>query len=462
MNRRNFIKAAAASTMISAPAVMGASRGINEGILKQTHFKAKAKRVIVLTMSGGFSQFETFDQKPVLAKYDGKPMPKKFTDGEQLAQLQGKKLVCYGPQFKFKKFGQSGQEITELLPHIGSVADEIAIVKSGFTDQINHDPAMTMLNAGTFLNGRPSMGSWINYAIGSECKSLPGFVVLESVRGRNPQPLYGRLWSNGFLDSVYQGVKFNSKGDTVHYVKSPKGVNSANQNEVMEAINSLNSFGKKHMDDPEINTRIQQYQMALSMQKSIPELVDMSKEPDDVLKMYGCKPGDGSFASNCLLARKMAEKGVRFIQLYHRGWDHHNGIRQYMPICSKAVDQGTAALIKDLKMRNMLDDTLIVFAGEFGRTPMAQSNKGSAGRDHHMNSMSFFMCGGGVKGGVTYGETDELGYKPASNPVHLRDMHATVLHQLGIDHRKLTYRFQGLDNRLTGVEEAHILKKILT
>lgn len=424
--------------------------------------KAKAKRVIFLTMSGGFSQFETFDHKPMLEKFNGKAMPESYTKGQQLAQLQGQKLLCYGPQFKFKKFGQSGQHISELMPHIGSVADDIAIVKSAYTDQINHDPAMAMMNAGTFLNGRPSMGAWINYAIGSESKSLPGFVVLESVKGRNPQPLYARSWSNGFLDSVYQGVKFNSKGDTVHYVQNPAGLNRGSQGEVLNAVNQLNRLGKNFMDDPEIDTRISQYEMAYRMQQSIPELVDMSGESEETLKRYGCKPGDGSFASNCLLARKMAEKGVRFIQLYHRGWDHHNGIRKYMPICCEAVDQGTAALIKDLKDRDMLKDTLVVFAGEFGRTPMAQSNKGDAGRDHHMNSMSYFMAGGGIQGGVTVGETDELGYKPVEKPLHLRDMHATMLHCLGIDHNKLTVRFQGLDNRLTGVEASRPIKAILS
>ena len=456
MHRRTFLKFTAGAASVLSPQLFA---GVNrKDILLK---KAQAKRVIFLTMSGGFSQFETFDNKPVLAKFNGKAMPDSYTKGQQLAQLQGQKLVCYGPQFKFKNWGKSGLEITELLPNIGSVADEIALVKSAFTDQINHDPAMAMMNAGTFLNGRPSMGAWINYAIGSEAKSLPGFVVLESVKGRNPQPLYARSWSNGFLESVYQGVKFNSKGDTVHYVKNPQGVNRKNQGEIINTLKRLNSIGQNHMDDPEIATRIQQYELAYNMQQSIPELVDTSKEPEHILKMYGCKPGDGSFASNCLLARKLAEKGVRFIQLYHRGWDHHNGIRKYMPICSEAVDQGTAALIKDLKQRGMLQDTLIVFAGEFGRTPMAQSNKGDAGRDHHMNSMTYFMAGAGIKGGTSYGSTDELGYKPAENASHIRDMHATILHQLGIDHSKLIYRFQGLDNRLTGVEEAHVLKKIL-
>ena len=458
MDRRQFLKYTgfAGASMISSP--LTATSSIKPDFLLKT---AKAKRVIFLTMSGGISQFETFDNKPVLKKFDGKAMPESYTKGQQLAQLQGKKLLCYGPQFNFNKCGQSGQEITELFPHLATVADDLAIVKSAYTEQINHDPAISMLNAGTFLNGRPSMGSWVNYALGSEAKDLPGFVVLESVKGRNPQPLYARLWNNGFLDSVYQGVKFNSKGDAVYYVKNPNGVDRIRQGQLIKTINKLNTFSSAHMDDDEISTRMQQYDMAYKMQQSIPDLMNMSKEPAHILDMYGCKPGDGSFASNCLMARKLAERGVRFIQLYHRGWDHHNGIRKYMPICAEAVDQGTTALIKDLKDRGMLEDTLIVFAGEFGRTPMAQSNKGDAGRDHHMNSMSYFMCGGGIKGGVTLGETDELGYKPVEDGHHIRDMHATMLHLLGINHKKLTVRFQGLDNRLTGVEEAHIIKKVL-
>jgi hypothetical protein len=459
MNRRQFLRFSglAGANAISAP-LMAGSKPDPSFLLKQ----AKAKRVIFLTMSGGFSQFETFDNKPVLKKFDGKEMPNSFLQGQQLAQLQSqKKILCYGPQFKFNKCGQSGLEMTELFPHLATVADDLAIIKSAHTEQINHDPAISMLNAGTFLNGRPSMGSWINYALGNNAEGLPGFVVLESVKGRNPQPLYGRLWNNGFLDSIYQGVKFNSKGDTVYYAKNPAGIDRLRQGQLIKTINKLNQFSQGHMDDDEIATRMQQYEMAYKMQETIPGLADMSKEPSHILDLYGCKPGDGSFASNCLMARKLAERDVRFIQLYHRGWDHHNGIRKYMPICSKAVDQGTAALIKDLKDRDMLKDTLIVFAGEFGRTPMSQTNKGDAGRDHHMNSMSLFMCGGGIKGGVSYGETDELGYKPVKDGVHIRDLHATMLYLLGINHKKLTVRFQGLDNRLTGVEEAHLIKGIM-
>ena len=462
MDRRDFLKL---SGMTAGGAVFGKHYASSEAemmaALKANHVTAKAKRVIFLSMSGGPSQFESFDYKPELAKFNGKTIPEKYTKGQQLAQLQGQKLVCLGPQFKFKHYGQSKQHICELFPQIGSVADDIAIIRSAHTEQINHDPAMTMLNTGTFLAGRPAMGSWINYAIGSESKSLPGFVVLESIRGRGPQPIYSRLWHSGFLPGVNQGVKFNSKGDAVYYVKNPKGVSGKNQIKVIDSINALNKLNSQGIDDPEIETRIKQYEMARRMQKSVPELMDVSKESDATLKMYGCKPGDGSFAYNCLLARRLAERGVRFIQLYHRGWDHHSGLRKYMPICAGATDRGTAALIKDLKTRGMLDETLIVWSGEFGRTPMAQSSKGNVGRDHHMLSFSFFMAGGGIKGGTTLGETDPLGYKPIKDTVNLRDLHATMLHLLGINHKKLTFKFQGLDNRLTGVEESHLLKKIL-
>lgn len=462
MKRRQFLQCLGTGfgSMMLAPAVdltgVRASE-INTGMLKQLDLPGKAKRVIFLSMSGGPSQFETFENKPVLNKLNGKEMPAEVTAGQQLAQLQGQKLICYGSQFGFKKWGESGQEISELFPHLGSIADDMSIIKTAHTEQINHDPAMTMLNTGTFMEGRPSMGSWVNYALGSECKDLPGFVVLDSFKGRSPQPLYSRLWHSGFIPSRYQGVAFNSKGSPVHYVERPNGVNVPQQDELIKTISMMNDLAKHHMEDPEIETRNMQIEMARRMQESIPEVMDVSDEPQHVLDMYGCKPGDGSFASNCLLARKLAERGVRFIQLYHRGWDHHNGIGKYMPICAEAVDQGTAALIQDLKQRGMLDDTLIIWSGEFGRTPMSQGD----GRDHHMLAYSMFMAGGGLQGGITRGETDEFGYKPVKDPTALRDIHATMLHQLGIDHTRLTYKFQGLDNRLTSVEEAHVLKDLL-
>jgi hypothetical protein len=419
----------------------------------------KIKRVIHLYMAGGMSHLESFDNKPQLAKMDGKEMPESFTKGQQLAQLQGKKLMCFGPRFKFKKHGQSGLEISEKLPHIGSLADDLCVINSMKNEQINHDPAHTVMNTGGILNGRPSIGSWVNYALGTENDSLPGYVVMSSEGGGQAQPLSTRQWNNGFLPGRFQGVKFNSVGDAVYYINNPKGVSRQQQGDMIETLNKMNRLLKSERNDPEITTRIAQYELAYRMQQSIPELGDMSKESQKTLDAYGCKPGDGSFASNCLLARRMAERGVRYIQLYHRGWDHHGGIEKNFQTAARLTDQATAALINDLKQRDMLKDTLIIFGTEFGRTPMSQ---GGSGRDHHMNAFSTVLCGGGIKGGMKYGETDEFGYGTVKDTVHVRDLHATILHLLGLDHHKLSVRFQGLDQRLTGVEPAHVLKKILS
>ena len=447
-----------------AEAVSTASGGEVErwpGAVRPLHVPAKAKRVIFLSMSGGPSQFETFENKPKLAELNGQPMPESVTAGQPIAQLQGQKLNCLGPMFKFKRWGQSQQEISEAFPHLGSVADDLCIIKSMHTDQINHDPANTVMNTGTSISGRPSMGSWVTYGLGSEARNLPGFVVLTSKGGRNPQPLSSRQWHSGFLPSRFQGVEFYSAGDPVHYVRNPDGVDRTRQRSVVDAIQKLDRIRNEVMDNPEIATRISQYEMAFQMQASVPGLMDFSDEPANILEMYGAKGLDGSFAANCLLARRMAERGVRFIHLYHRGWDHHNGLEKYIPICSGYCDQASAALVKDLKQRGMLDETLVIWGGEFGRTPMAQANKGAVGRDHHMRSFSMWMAGGGVKGGTTYGETDELGYHAAVNPVHVNDLHATMLHLLGIKHEQLTYRFQGRDFRLTDVA-GEVVKPILS
>jgi hypothetical protein len=419
------------------------------GVVNPLHHPAKAKRVIFLYQAGGPSHLETFDHKPKLEEMHGKPMPESFTKGQQIAQLQGARLVCFGPQHGFKKFGKSGQEMCELFPHIGSVADDICIVRSMWTEQINHDPAHTLMNTGSIIAGRPSMGSWIVYGLGAETENLPGFVVLmSSGKGGQMQPIAARQWSAGFLPSRFQGVKFNSVGSPVLHIQTPAGLSAAAQKDSIDAINALNRLQHQATRDPEILTRIAQYEMAFRMQASVPDLVDMSKEPAGVLEMYGAKPGDGSFASNCLLARRLAERGVRFIQLYHRDWDHHSGVKANIAIKAREVDQATAALIRDLKQRGMLDDTLIVWGGEFGRTPMSQ---GGDGRDHHIKGFSFLLAGGGVKGGITYGSTDELGYAAEENPVAVPDFHATMLHLLGIDHKRLTVKFQGLDARLTGI-----------
>ncbi len=427
------------------------------GVLNPTHLAPRAKRVIFLCMAGGPSHLETFDYKPELAKMDGKPMPESFTKGQQVAQLQGKKMKCFGPQHPFTRYGKSGQEICTLFPYLGQVADDICIIRSLHTEQINHDPAHTFMNTGTGIPGRPSMGSWVLYGLGSEGENLPGFVVLTSVgKGGQSQPIASRQWSSGFLPSNFQGVQFQSKGDPVLYVGRPEGVTAQDQREVVDTVNSLNRLFNSSADDPEINTRISQYEMAFRMQASVPGLMDISDEPAHILEMYGAKSGDGTFASNCLLARRLAERGVRFIQLYHRAWDHHGEIKKNMQITAEEVDRASAALILDLKQRGMLDDTLVLWGGEFGRTPMGQGD----GRDHHIKGFSVFMAGGGVKGGMTYGETDDLGYNAVIDPVHVHDYHATILHLLGINHERLTFRFQGRDFRLTDVA-GEVVKPVL-
>ncbi len=418
----------------------------------------RAKRVIHLCQAGGPSHLETFDHKPKLAELTGQPMPESLTKGQPIAQLQGNAaLKCLGPQWQFKKFGQSGQEICELFPHIGAVADDICIIRSMHTEAINHDPAHTFMNTGTTISGRPSMGSWCWYGLGAETENLPGYVVLVSTgKAGQQQPIASRQWSAGFLPSKYQGIRLNSKGDAVYYINSPAGVSRDQQRDILDAVNKVNSINFDSSEDPEITTRIAQYEMAFKMQASVPGLMDVSGEPKNVLDLYGAKPGDGSFASNCLLARRLAEHGVRFIQLYHRDWDHHGDVKGNIKTIAPEVDQATAALISDLKIRGMLDETLIIWGGEFGRTPMAQGN----GRDHHMKAFSVFMAGGGIKGGITYGETDDLGYNAVVNPVPVHDLHATMLHLLGVDHKRLTYKFQGRDFRLTDVSGV-VVKDIL-
>ncbi len=421
----------------------------------------KAKRVIFLCMAGGPSHLETLDHKPTLAEMNGKPMPASITEGQPIAQLQGKELKCLGPQLKFIKSGESGQEISEAFPNIAKIADDISIVRSMTTRQINHDPAHTFMNCGTQISGRPCMGSWILYGLGSEAKDLPGFVVLTSVGGGQSQPIASRQWHSGFLPSRYQGVHFHSKGDPVLFVGNPPGVARGDQKSVIDTVNGLNSLRGQLVDDPEIATSISQYELAFKMQASVPELVDLSGESQHTLDMYGAKPGDGSFASNCLLARRLAERGVRFIHLYHRGWDHHGGVKNGVSNTAKLVDRGSWALIEDLKNRGMLDETLVIWGGEFGRTPMSQGGGNNPGRDHHIKGFSLWMAGGGIKGGVTHGATDDFGYNAVEDVVSVHDMHATMLHLLGIDHERFTYKFQGLDMRLTGVEPAKPIESLL-
>jgi hypothetical protein len=419
------------------------------GIITTPQAPVKAKRIIHLCMAGGPSHLETFDFKQALKDLNGKPFPDSFTKGQQLAQLQNAELKARGPFTEFKKWGRSGQEISTLFPHLGAFADELCIIRSMHTEQINHDTAHAFMNTGSIIKGRPSFGSWMTYGLGAETEDLPGFVVMTSQgRGGGAQPVSARQWSSGFLPSKFQGIQFQSKGDAVHYVANPAGVDAPTQRGVIDEVTRLNGLLEARLHDPEIATRISQYEMAFRMQSSVPDLTDLGKEPKAALERYGIKkPGDGSFASNCLLARRMAERGVRFIQLYHRAWDHHGDIEKNMPIAAEETDQASAALILDLKERGMLDDTLVLWGGEFGRTPMGQGS----GRDHHILGFSVALAGGGIKPGITYGATDELGYQAVENPVSVHDLHATMLHLCGIDHRKLTYRTQGRDFRLTDV-----------
>ena len=371
------------------------------GAISAAHHTAKAKRVIWLTMAGGPSQLELFDFKPKLAEMHDRPMPESFTRGQQLAQLQGQKLLCQGPQFKFSRHGKAGMELSELLPHIGSVCDDICLVRSMTTDAINHDPAHMFMNTGSQIAGRPSMGSWVTYGLGSEAHDLPGFVVLTSLgKGGQNQPIAARQWSSGFLPSRHQGVQLRSKGDPVLYLGSPAGVSRDLQGADIAAVAELNRRRDGLVADPEIATRIAQYEMAFRMQAGVPGLMDLKDEDARTLELYGCVPGDGTFASNCLLARRLAERGVRFIQLYHKDWDHHGGVKDGVALKAQEIDRACMALITDLKRRGMLDETLIVWAGEFGRTPMSQ---GGSGRDHHNKAMSVWLAGGGVRGGIVAG-----------------------------------------------------------
>jgi hypothetical protein len=428
------------------------------GVIRTPHLPVKAKRVIHLCMAGGPSQFESLDYKPKLKELDGKPFPESFTKGQQLAQLQNKTLIARGPTCGFHKHGESGQEISDLFPHIATLADKMCIVRSMTTEQINHDPAHAFMNSGSIIKGRPSMGSWLLYGLGAETDDLPGFVVLTSAGASGQQPVSARQWSAGFLPSKFQGIQFQSRGDAVHYIGTPPGLGPDAQRASIEEVNRLNTMLIEDRLDPEIQTRIAQYELAFRMQTSVPELTDFASEPRSVLDLYGVKtPGDGSFASNCLMARRLAERGVRMIQLYHRAWDHHGDIEHAMPVAAREVDQACAGLVKDLDQRGMLDDTLVIWGGEFGRTPMGQGS----GRDHHILGFSLWMAGGGAKGGVTYGATDELGYKAVEDVVHVRDLHATILALCGIDHARLSFKFQGLDVRLTGVEPARVVKELV-
>ncbi|QDU01912.1 hypothetical protein V6x_15950 [Gimesia chilikensis] len=463
VTRRSFLRQSALgigpAALLSLLSRDAQASDLGQGVIGKPHFTPRIKRVIHLCMAGGPSHLETFDDKPTLREMHGKPMPESLTKGQQVAQLQGRELKCFAPQFEFKSFGESGQRVCSQFPQIGSVADDLCIIRSMYTDQINHDPAHTLFNTGSSQAGRPSMGAWLLYGLGQECDDLPGYVVLTSVgKGGQAQPIAARQWHSGFLPSRFQGVQFQSTGAPVLYLNRPDGVSMQQQKRLVQTVNQLNHSFDDLVHDSEIATRIGQYEMAFRMQTSVPGLMDLGSETKETLTAYGTEGGDGTYASNCLLARRLLERGVRFVQLYHRAWDHHGGIKRSIEITAKEVDQATAALIRDLKQRGLYDDTLIVWGGEFGRTPMAQGS----GRDHHIKGFSLVLGGGAIQGGKSYGTTDEFGYAAAENPVHVRDFHATLLHLFGIDHRRFSYRFQGLDFRLTGVEEAHVIKDIVS
>ncbi len=454
LNRREFLRR---SSTAMASLAMAPVAGLDPTKPAFPQFAPRVKRVIHLCMAGGMSHLESFDSKPKLREMHGKPMPPSFTKGQPIAQLQGNALKCFAPQFGFKRHGQSGQEISDAFPFMGQIADEICIIRSMKTEQINHDPAHTFMNTGASVSGRPSMGSWLLHALGAEAVGLPGYVVLTSVgKGGQSQPIAARQWHSGFLPSQLQGVHFQSKGAPVHYVSPPAGTTMADQRELLAAIAKMNRSHMAEVNDPEIAARIKQYELAYRMQESVPKLTNMSNETEEVFELYGTRGGDGSYAANCLLARRLAEQGVRFIQLYHRGWDHHGGIKRGFSIAASEVDRATTALVLDLARRGMLEDTLIMFGGEFGRTPMAQGN----GRDHHIRGFSMWLAGGGIRGGYTHGQTDELGYYATEDVVHVHDLHATMLHLFGIDHERLTKRVQGRDYRLTDVS-GRLIRPIL-
>ena len=422
---------------------------------KQPHFAAKAKRVIYLFMAGAPSHLELFDYKPMLAKFNGTLPPPELLKGYRAAFINPSSKLL-GPKFKFSKQGRCGAEISELLPHLSKVVDDIAIVRSLKTDAFNHAPGQIFMNTGSQQFGRPSMGAWTTYGLGSESGDLPAYVVFSS--GSKGTSGGASNWGCGFLPSIHQGVLFRSQGEPILYLSNPKGVDAEMQRDTLETLRRLNEQRLGVVGDPEIATRINSFEMAYRMQTSAPELMDLSKESKETLDLYGAEPGKSSFANNCLLARRLIERGVRFVQLFHEAWDHHGGLTNGLKTECGKTDKASAALVKDLKDRGLLDDTLVIWGGEFGRTPMVQG--GDDGRDHHPNAFTMWLAGGGVKPGLTLGETDDFGFNASKDPVHVHDLHATILHLLGFDHTKLTYRFQGRDFRLTDVH-GEVVTKLL-
>ena len=463
LSRRWFLRdcgvglgAVAATSLLQQQAAQAAP-GNDPLAPKKSHFPGKAKNVIYLFMAGAPSHLEMFDNKPQLSKYDGELPPAELLDGYRAAFINPNSRLL-GPKFPFAKYGECGAELSNVLPHTAKVVDDLAIIKSMKTDAFNHAPAQIMMNTGSQLFGKPSLGAWTLYGLGSESQNLPAFVVFSS--GSKGPSGGNSNWGSGYLPTVYQGVQLRSVGDPVLYLSNPNGIDRVAQRDALDAINELNRQRLSVTGDPEIATRINSFEMAYRMQSSGPELMDLSSEPKHVLDMYGVDPQKSSFAKNCLLARRLVERGTRFVQLFHEAWDQHGNLTKGVQKNCRDTDQACAALIQDLKQRGMLEDTLIIWGGEFGRTPMVQGG-GNDGRDHHPNAFTMWMAGGGVKPGITYGQTDEFGFNTTENPVHVRDLHATILHLLGFDHTRLTHKFQGLDQKLTGVEPAHVVHDLL-
>jgi hypothetical protein len=466
ITRRHFFGRAATGVGTAALLSLAREAQAKDGLPGLPHFPARAKRVIYLFQSGGPSQMELYDYKPRLTEFQGTDLPESIRQGQRLTNMSSAQLSfpVVPSKFAFARHGQSGAWVSELMPYTAKVVDDLTFIKSTFTEAINHDPAVTFLQTGSQIAGRPSMGSWVVYGLGSESQDLPAFVVMISPGGGGGgQPLYDRLWGAGFLPSRYQGVKFRSVGDPVLYLSNPEGFDRGQRRDYLDALAKLNQGAIEEFGDPETATRIAQYEMAFRMQSSVPELIDFSKESAATIESYGPdarKPG--TYAYNCLLARRLAERGVRFIQLYHRDWDHHGGLPKGLPKLCRETDQPTAALIADLKQRGMLDDTLVVWGGEFGRTVYCQGRltADDYGRDHHPRCFTVWMAGGGIKPGMTIGATDDYGYNVVERPVHVFDLQATILHCLGVDHTRLTYKFKGRHFRLTDVA-GEVVKEIV-
>ena len=472
MDRRDFLFKSSLSlggialSTLLGDSSFGKSPNAIQDLLPAPHFAPKAKRIIYLFQNGGPSQIDMFDHKPLLEKMYGKDLPESVRKGQRLTGMTSnqKSLPLVHSYFKFAKHGKSGAEISELLPYTAKIADDICIVKSMHTEAINHDPAITFFQTGNQIAGRPSFGSWVSYGLGSDNKDLPAFCVLLSKgKGGISQPLYSRLWGSGFLPSIHQGVQFRSGKDPVLYLNDPDGMTKKDSRDLLNYLNEMNQLHMHEVGDPEIETRISQYEMSYKMQTSVPETLNIKDEPKETFELYGeDSKTPGTFAANCILARKLAEKGVKFIQLYHQGWDQHGGLFKGLQSQSKDVDQGGAALVMDLKRRGLLDETLVIWGGEFGRTNYCQGSldKEKFGRDHHPKCFTMWFAGGGVKPGMTYGETDDFSYNIVKNPVHVHDFQATAMHLMGINHEKLIFKNQGRRYRLTDVH-GHVVKDIL-